>query len=107
MSKVTGTVKWFNVEKGFGFITPSDGGEDVFVHQTSIHAEGLRSLNEGESVEFVLEIMDDGRVKAINVTGPNGAYVQGIQRGDGVRGGYGGYVGGGGYEGSSESDGAM
>eukprot|EP00854_Cymbomonas_tetramitiformis_P015877 gene15877-18829_t len=48
----TGTVKWFNSEKGFGFITPSDGSADLFVHQSSIHAEGFRSLAENEEVEF-------------------------------------------------------
>jgi cold shock CspA family protein len=46
----SGNVKWFNVEKGFGFITPADGGADLFVHQTNIHAEGFRSLGEGEEV---------------------------------------------------------
>lgn len=50
-----GVVKWFNVEKGFGFIQPADGGADVFVHQTSIHADGFRSLDVGEEVrEFAL-----------------------------------------------------
>jgi cold shock protein len=48
----TGTVKWFNDAKGFGFITQSDGGEDVFCHHTAIKAEGFRSLAEGQKVEF-------------------------------------------------------
>ncbi len=48
----TGTVKWFNAEKGFGFITQDDGGEDVFCHHTAIAAEGFRSLAEGDRVEF-------------------------------------------------------
>ena len=48
----TGTVKWFNDEKGYGFITPSDSGTDVFVHHTGIVGEGYKSLAEGASVEF-------------------------------------------------------
>src|SRR3954447_2804841 len=48
----TGTVKWFNDAKGYGFITPDGGGKDVFVHHTAIQMEGFRSLAEGQKVEF-------------------------------------------------------
>jgi cold shock protein len=48
----TGTVKWFNSEKGFGFITPEDGSADVFVHFSAIAGEGYRNLDEGQRVEF-------------------------------------------------------
>jgi CspA family cold shock protein len=47
-----GTVKWFNAEKGFGFIAQADGGADVFVHFTAIQADGYRSLDENQTVEF-------------------------------------------------------
>ncbi|MBI3998661.1 MAG: cold-shock protein [Armatimonadetes bacterium] len=47
-----GSVKWFNAEKGYGFITPEDGGKDLFVHYTAIQTEGFRTLNEGEKVEY-------------------------------------------------------
>ncbi len=48
----TGTVKWFNAEKGFGFIAPEDGSPDVFAHFSAINSTGYRSLNEGDRVEF-------------------------------------------------------
>lgn len=51
----TGTVKWFNAEKGFGFITPSDGSKDVFVHHSAIQGGGYTSLTEGQTVSFDVE----------------------------------------------------
>ncbi|MFI9722952.1 cold-shock protein [Streptomyces sp. NPDC052396] len=54
-NRQTGTVKWFNEEKGFGFITPDGGGDDLFVHFRAIEAEGFKSLTEGQRVSFVAE----------------------------------------------------
>jgi cold shock protein len=48
----TGTVKWFNAEKGYGFITPEDGSKDLFVHFSAIQSDGYKSLNEGQKVEY-------------------------------------------------------
>lgn len=63
----TGTVKWFKDEKGFGFITPDDGGKDLFVHHSAINGDGYRSLAEGAKVSFDAEEGDKGP-KAVNVT---------------------------------------
>jgi CspA family cold shock protein len=63
----TGTVKWFNDAKGYGFIAPSDGGKDVFVHYTAVSGEGFKTLAEGAQVEFEVEQGDKGP-QAQNVT---------------------------------------
>jgi CspA family cold shock protein len=63
----TGTVKWFNNSKGFGFITPDDGSADVFVHFSAIAADGFRTLQEGQSVNYDVETGPKGP-QASNVT---------------------------------------
>jgi len=62
----TGTVKWFNVKKGYGFIIPDDGGDELFIHHSNISSEGFRSLEEGQKVEYE---MGEGRKgpEAVNV----------------------------------------
>lgn len=62
----TGTVKWFNAEKGFGFISQPDGAPDVFVHHSAIQKQGYRTLDEGESVEFEVQQGPKG-LQATNV----------------------------------------
>ena len=64
----TGTVKWFNDSKGFGFITPDDGGKDLFAHHTSIQGSGYKSLKEGQKVEFEV------------VKGPKGLQAQNVRK---------------------------
>lgn len=62
----TGTVKWFNPTKGFGFIVPDDGGKDVFVHISAVEKAGLKTLNEGQKVEFELQ-ENRGKMAASNL----------------------------------------
>lgn len=61
--RINGTVKFYNTAKGYGFIAPADGGKDVFVHATALEAAGIRSLNEGDKVSFVMEDDRRGRGK--------------------------------------------
>lgn len=64
----TGTVKWFNAEKGFGFISNDGGGEDLFVHFSGIASSGYKSLGEGQKVDFEVEKdVKNGRYRAVNV----------------------------------------
>lgn len=80
-SRISGTVKFFDSVKGFGFIAPSDATEDVFVHQSNIKTQGFRSLSDGEEVEFVVEEnADTGKRYAVEVTGPGGAPPKGAPR---------------------------
>lgn len=68
MSVITGTVKFFNTTKGFGFITPDDGGKDAFVHISAVERSGMSTLVEGQKVSFDLESGRDGRTSAVNLS---------------------------------------
>jgi cold shock protein len=65
MSK--GTVKWFNAQKGYGFIQPDDGSKDIFVHISAVERSGLGHLNEGQKVSFELEQGERGKISAANL----------------------------------------
>jgi cold shock protein len=62
----TGTVKWFNMEKGYGFITPQEGGKDVFLHITAVQAAGLKSVTEGDRVSYET-VTERGKQAAANL----------------------------------------
>lgn len=62
----TGKVKWYNSQKGYGFIAPDEGGKDVFVHVSALEASGVRSLNDGQSISYDLA-NDRGKVAAVNL----------------------------------------
>jgi cold shock protein len=62
-----GTVKWFNSQKGFGFIEPQDGGKDVFVHISAVEQAGLSTLNDGQKVSYDLEQGRQGKTSAVNL----------------------------------------
>ncbi|CAN5344685.1 cold-shock protein [soil metagenome] len=64
----TGTVKWFNETKGYGFITPDQGGQDVFVHISAVERSGMRGLNEGQKISYDLEAdRKTGKSSAVNL----------------------------------------
>jgi CspA family cold shock protein len=98
MARETGTVKWFNSEKGFGFITRENGEKDVFVHHSAIQGGGFRTLNEGERVEFDVVQGQKGPA-AENVNRLDAPAGGGESGGGGYGGGGGGRGGGGGYGG--------
>jgi CspA family cold shock protein len=67
IAMATGTVKWFNPTKGFGFIEPEDGGQDVFVHISAVERAGMSSLNEGQKVSYEVQPGRDGKKSAENL----------------------------------------
>jgi len=65
----TGTVKWFNAQKGYGFIQPDDGSKDVFVHISAVERSGMGNLREGQKLSFELERGQQGKTSAVNLQG--------------------------------------
>ena len=63
----TGTVKWFNATKGYGFIQPDDGSKDVFVHVSDVQRSGLQGLNEGDKIDFEFQKGQQGKISAGNL----------------------------------------
>ena len=63
-----GTVKWFNAQKGFGFIQPDDGAKDVFVHISAVERAGMAGLNEGQKISYDIENGQQGKSSAVNLT---------------------------------------
>jgi len=63
----TGTVKWFNSQKGFGFVQPDDGTKDVFVHISAVERSGIGNLNEGQKISYDIERGQQGRTSAVNL----------------------------------------
>jgi cold shock protein len=63
-----GTVKWFNPTKGYGFIAPDSGGKDVFVHISAVQKAGMRTLSEGQKLGFDIEVQQNGRSAAVNLS---------------------------------------
>jgi CspA family cold shock protein len=64
----SGTVKWFNPTKGYGFIAPDSGGKDVFVHISAVQKAGMRTLSEGQKLGFEVEMQQNGRTAAVNLS---------------------------------------
>ena len=64
---MTGSVKWFNAGKGYGFITADEGGEDIFVHYSVIQVEGFKKLADGQRVSFEVTTEENGKLRAANV----------------------------------------
>jgi CspA family cold shock protein len=65
----TGTVKWFNAQKGYGFIEPTDGSRDVFVHISAVEQPGIGNLNEGQKISYELEMGRNGKSSAVGLKG--------------------------------------
>ena len=76
----TGTIKWFSNQRSYGFITPSNGGEDIFVHYSSVKSNGYIHLWAGTHVEFEIVGGHEGKLQAINMTGPGGTLLQDRRR---------------------------